>query len=83
MNSINSDLIQYKKGYEIREYGLYGMFYFQRDDGGNNLVNWIDFVTFQKARLNCSSGGIYRYHFNNMRKLWWRCHSACSSRALN
>ena len=41
------------------------------DDGGSNLVNWINFVTFQKARLNCSSGGKYRYHFNNMQDIYW------------
>ncbi|XP_046846481.1 semaphorin-5B-like [Xenia sp. Carnegie-2017] len=43
----------------------------QNDYGGNNFMNWNNFVTFQKARLNCSSGGKYRYHFNNMRDVYW------------
>lgn len=32
-------------------------------------MNWVNFVTFQKARLNCSSIGKYRYQFNSMSKL--------------
>ncbi|XP_028393623.1 semaphorin-5A-like isoform X2 [Dendronephthya gigantea] len=43
----------------------------QGDDGGNTVLNWVNFVTFQKARLNCSSIGKYRYQFNSMRDIYW------------
>lgn len=41
------------------------------DTGGNDMTLWVNFVTFQKARLNCSLPGAYPFHFNILHDIHW------------